>query len=224
MPTCSPRHAGPAAPAPPDDLREHFRALLPRLLGGHGGQAPLRTVGLTSCWPGEGVSTVAAHLAVAAAARAPRPVLLVDANLERPSAHRRFALRPAPGLADALLSGGPPAVQPSAVPQLSLLVAGDVGGRRAHAETSPHLTGLLQALQEDFGLVLFDLPPASGGPFAGRLAGLLDGTLLVVEAERARWQEAQREKELLAQAGANLLGAVLNKRRQYVPRWLQRFF
>ncbi len=226
------RVAGIAACPPqaaPDELRAQLAPLLPRLLGNDGAGPRLRSLGVTSCISGEGVSTVAAHLAVAAATWSEQPVLLVDANLERPSAHARFLVEPAPGLAEALLEGGAsvgpshPFVQPCNVPNLSVLVAGQTDGRLAQVQASTRLSAVLEALEAGFALVVLDLPPASAGPFTARLAGLLDGTILVVEAERAPWEEVEREKGLLVQAGANLLGAVLNKRRQYVPRWAQRF-
>jgi Mrp family chromosome partitioning ATPase len=55
-----------------------------------------------------------------------------------------------------------------------------------------------------------------------RLAGLLDGVLFVIEAERVRWQVAERTTEHLRRANVRLLGAVLNKRRRHVPEWLYR--
>jgi Mrp family chromosome partitioning ATPase len=51
----------------------------------------------------------------------------------------------------------------------------------------------------------------------------LDGVLLVIAAEGTRREAVQREKDLLAQANARLLGAVLNKWRRYTPGWLQRY-
>jgi len=79
-----PRHFDPG-------VREYCRALLRRLEWPSGGSSrSLRTLGVTSCTGGEGVSTVAAHLAAAAAAWGTYSVLLVDANLLGPSVHETF--------------------------------------------------------------------------------------------------------------------------------------
>jgi Mrp family chromosome partitioning ATPase len=178
-------------------------------------------LGLTSCDCGEGVSTVAAQLAGAAASAGLGRVLLVDANLARPAAHRFFGLGPRPGLVEVLLDGAVPAdvIQASGLPSLSVLAA----GRLVQAQEALALGGALQALKPDFELVVVDLPECRSGPLAARLAAQLDGVLLVIEAEGPRPEAVEREKELLVQAGAPLLGAVLNKRRQYLPRWLERY-
>jgi Mrp family chromosome partitioning ATPase len=183
-----------------------------------------RTLGLTSSASGEGVSTVAAQLAVAAARFGMGRVLLVDANLARPAAHRAFGLDPGPGLAELLLEGQARAdvLQPAGIEHLAVLTAGRLGGRLAQAQEALVQGAILEALKAEFDLVMFDLPASRAGPFTARLAARLDAVLLVVEAEKAPHETVQREKELLARAGAPLLGAVLNKRRQYLPDWLQR--
>ena len=70
--------------------------------------------------------------------------------------------------------------------------------------------------------MVFDMPAAGRLGFLVRLASLVDGVLLVVEAERVRWEVARRPIEQLTRANVHLLGAVLNKRRQHVPNWLYR--
>ena len=76
---------------------------------------------------------------------------------------------------------------------------------------------LVKELAQDFELVVCDLPAAGQASCTSRLAGLLDGVLLVVESERVCCEAAERGKELLMRADAQLLGVVLNKRRQARP-------
>ena len=76
--------------------------------------------------------------------------------------------------------------------------------------------------KRNYQFVVLDLPPLSEGSSAVRMAGLADGMILVAEAERARVEVVQRAKESLQDADARLLGAVLNKRRFYIPAWLYR--
>jgi Mrp family chromosome partitioning ATPase len=198
---------------------------LPALLAALPQPRPLRMLGLTSCESGEGVSTVAAQLSTLLARTGHGRVLLVDANLAAPAAHVFFGLRQGPGLVEVLLDDVAPAdvVQPSGVANLAILAAGQASGRLAQAQEALFQPGTLEALKTDFDLVVFDLPACRSGPFPVRLGGLLDGVLLVIEAERASRDVIGREKELLVGANVPLLGAVLNKRRQYVPGWLRRY-
>ena len=200
----------------PDASLEPYRLLLSRL-------PALRTLGLTSAAAGEGVSTVTARVACAAAAL-PGRVLLVDAHLERPAQHRHFDLEPGPGLAEVLLDGTAPGdvIQWPGVADLAVLTAGTPGNRLPAAREALAQGQALDAIKAGFDLVLFDLPPGEDGPLAARLGALLDGVLLVIEAEATAARLVQREKALLTRANVPLLGAVLNKRRQYIPGWLQR--
>lgn len=217
------RNAG-GSPPLSDPVREYCETLLSRLLWSEDASAlRLRMLGVTSCYRGEGVSTVASQLAVAGATAGGLPVLLVDANLARPVVHRTFAVSPSPGWSDVL--GDPRqvnvAIRPSGVKNLSVLPAGTPDRRNWSYEGSG-LGDVLKAIRTEFELVIVDLPPVGQTSAAMRLAGWMDGVLLVVEAERVRYEVAQRTRELLGRSNVHLLGAVLNKRRQYVPNWLYR--
>jgi capsular exopolysaccharide synthesis family protein len=200
--------------------QEYFRPLLDRLRLAPGGQGALRTLGVTSCYSGEGVSTIAAQLALAAALEGDKRVLVVDANSTRPALHRIFDVASGPGWTDLVQASVDlsAAAQPSEIPNLSVLAAGD----SSSAAEASRLSRAVGEVQADFDLVVFDLPAAAEGSNADRLAALVDGVLLVVESERVRWQVAQRTKERLLRCDARLLGAVLNKRQKHVPGWLYR--
>jgi len=206
-------------------VAEPYRALLRGLLAATGlGAGRLRTFGLTSCHGGEGVTTVAAQLALAAASSSDLQVLLVDANVGRPALHRVFHADREPGLADALSDSARPeaAVQASPEANLALLTAGRAQAGSAWLYDRLGSPEAIQALSAGFDLVIFDLPAVGQDSSALSIAGFLDGIVLVVEAERVRWLVAQRAKEMLHRAGANVLGAVLNKRQSYIPNWLYR--
>jgi protein-tyrosine kinase len=194
---------------------EQFTALL------HGlpwtsadGAEPLKSVGFTSCRGGEGVSTVAVRLAVRAAELGGRNVLMVDANLARPSVERMLSLPRGAGLSDVLLENcqRSNAIRPTHVARLRVLSAGD---RTIHPDEvfdPARIAELVAALKDEFDLVIFDLPPAGEVVSAACIARLLDGVVLVVEAHRTSWETAQRVTQQLSRAQARLLGAVLNKR------------
>jgi len=228
MVTLSPGAVAPQRAVPgrrfKDAIQEHCRTVLRRLGWPNiGSGQTLRAIAVTSCYSGEGVSTVAAELAAAAASGDQR-ILLVDANLARPAVHRIFAVERTSGLAEAVLQGSEltDCIRPSSIANLSLLTAGGPQQRGTDVYDSGSLAAVLKAVREEFDLALIDLPAVGEASSAIRLAGLCDGVLLVVESERVRREVARRASEQLAQANAVLLGAVLNKRRRHVPDWLYR--
>jgi Mrp family chromosome partitioning ATPase len=194
-------------------VQRHYRMLLQRLdWPGDKCASQLRTLGVTSSRQGEGVSTVAAHLAAAAAGLSDPPVLLVDANFVQLSPQREYSLDLQPGLADVL--GGAPAakhLRASSVANLYILAAGKASAMPAASCDPEVLAGAVKRLGEDHALVVFDMPAAGESTWALRLAGLLDGVLLVIESRRVRREVVRRTVELLSRANAQLLGAVLNK-------------
>jgi capsular exopolysaccharide synthesis family protein len=197
-------------------VQQPYRALLRRLGWPVSEQGTaLQTLGVTSCFHGEGVSTVAAQLAATAAATPARRVLLVDAHLRSSTAANSFGFSPTSGFADAILSGRNDGLEILAtrVPNLSLVTAGRVQGNPDHVYDSPALAAFVEELKSDFDLIVFDLPPCGDAHAPLRLAEQLDGVLLVVEAERVGQQAARRVRELLSHSGVRLVGAVLNQHR-----------
>lgn len=81
---------------------------------------------------------------------------------------------------------------------------------------------LLNSWTGKYKAVVFDMPPVWDGEFSSRLAGQVDGVILVVEAEKVRWQVARQAKEFLLQGHARLFGVVLNKRQFHIPEWMYR--
>ena len=72
----------------------------------------------------------------------------------------------------------------------------------------------------EYKVVVFDMPPVWDPGFSARLASQVDGVILVVEAEKVRWEVAKQAKEFLGQTNANVVGAVLNKRQFHIPEWM----
>lgn len=208
-----------------EELRAHYWPILDRLgLVGGSRAERAKVIGVTSCQSGEGVSTVAVSLAVTAASFGQGSVLLIDANFDRPAAHRLLGVKASPGLAEVLANRSQsPAFQPSAVANLSILAAGAAEKCSVRALAASSFAELVAGLQKSFVLIVVDLPSIEVGGFTMQMASSLDGVLLVVEAERVHGEVARRRKELLAQADARLLGVVLNKQRRYVPASLERW-
>ncbi len=173
-----------------------YEGLIERLAPAVNGAAPPRVLAVAGCSGGEGASTVAASIAASLARRARERVLLLDsAAIENAS------------------SNGTPHFAVSAFAR-----NGDLVG----TYDAKDLPDLLGSLRRDFGFVVIDMPAVLRRAPHARLCHLIDGVILVVEAERVRWEVAQRAKGVLAESKAKLLGVVLNRRRFPIPGWLYR--
>jgi Mrp family chromosome partitioning ATPase len=104
-----------------------------------------------------------------------------------------------------------------------VLPAGTVRRREWPVLDPVSVNALLAEAGADHNLILFDLPAADQLHQALLVAKRLDQVLLVVRAESTRQRDAQKVVDRLVDDGVPLTGAVLNRQRSYVPRWLQRW-
>jgi polysaccharide biosynthesis transport protein len=206
-----------------DDLRGCFHTLLRNLpWPSRDAARRITTVGVTSCYRREGVSTIAIQTARTAAGSQNHRVLLVDANLTYPAVHQVLGLSLTPGLAEVVLNEQAliPAVR--GTPQrLFVLTAGEGEPVRVYG-AADRWSEVLAKLRQNFDLVVFDLPAISEVGSAMYLFGLLDGVILVVEHEQVRREAAQQKRQDLMRANANILGVAFNKRKEHIPAWLYR--
>lgn len=225
------REPGARLPAPIEasvvrkmEVDEHFQALVRTLwCAPDSGDPPPRTLGLTSCLPGEGVTTTALNLAVGAAQAGLGGVLLVDANTLDPALDELFDTPSHVGLADALAGIAAPleCVRETCFDRLSVMPAGSVAARAAVGCDPVLLREVFETLARHFDIVVVDLPPANELTTCFTLAGRLDAVLLVLQTERVDRQVAYRVRQHLAATGTRMLGAVLNRWRERWPRWLR---
>jgi len=212
---------------------EAFRMLRTSLVWVEGGEL-LRTLVVTSAAPGEGKTLTSANLAVTFAHDGLR-VLLVDCDIRRPRLHRLFKVPRGPGLLDLLkpASGGTPGgvraltfdhdasagdpadalsavLRPTPIAGLTLLTCGAPPTNPTNLLSGVRMRALLQELVQRFDLVILDTPPVLATADAHILGALTDGVLLVVRAGETDRIAAQRAQLQLTQAGARLLGVVLN--------------
>lgn len=167
------------------------------------------TILVTSATAGEGKSTNAANLAVVFAQEGKR-VLLVDADMRKPSLHLFFGGRSAEGLSTVLTNGGE-LIQETPVVGLSLLACGAVPTNPSELLASKRMAELIGEWKAQFDVVIFDTPPILAVTDALILARRCDGVLLVVQAGVANRVLVQKAQVLLQQAQANILGVVLNR-------------
>jgi protein-tyrosine kinase len=214
------RPAGRTRNAPSPAAAPEYFSLI-RNLAGQPGSPVIRSLGFTSSRSGEGVSTVALQCAIAAEQLFNQPILLVEANTERPALQRAMRLERGPGLGELLLDqeARQQCVQ-RYCDNLSVITAGSVAHSSLRRCSAESITRTVDVLQEGQRLTIWDLPAVGQDDLALELASQLDGVVLVVESERVMTDVAQTAANRLRSAGAKLLGAVLNKHREHVPGWL----
>ena len=83
--------------------------------------------------------------------------------------------------------------------------------------------GFWEPLKERFDLIIVDSPPAMMFPDGPSLVSHVDGVILVVEAEKTRWQVALSAKEKIIKSGGTILGIVFNKRKYYIPEYIYKY-
>ena len=207
----------------PVKIREHYSVFREELLlksNGHS-KAPY-VLAIIGCCRGEGVSTIAANISAMLAQLGEGRVLLVDANIRCPSAHRIFQTRLGPGLANILTADQDyrDIIASWRFQNLHILTAGIANGSSSGILRPAQFTKLINSMKKDYRYVVFDMPAVREARSAARLASLCDGVVLVVEAERLRWEVLLNAKAQLLKWNANVLGVVLNKRRFPIPEWL----
>jgi capsular exopolysaccharide synthesis family protein len=167
---------------------------------------------LTSTRQSEGKSTTSYAVARDFAASG-RRVLLVDADLRKPSLHRLLGLANGLGLSNLLARQKPmeEVIQVTDMPGLDFLASGPLPPNPAHLLGSASLGQILATLSERYDLVVIDGPPILGLADAPRLSAAAEGTIFVVEANDAHFGSAKGALKRLLDSRANVIGAVLTK-------------
>ncbi|PFG04465.1 capsular exopolysaccharide synthesis family protein [Bacillus sp. es.034] len=173
----------------------------------------MRSIMVTSSGPGEGKSTTAANMAVVFAQQG-KSVLLVDADMRKPTAHYTFNVTNTFGLTTVLTRQKMlrEVIHPTEVDHLDLLTCGPVPPNPAELLSSRSMEEFLVDVYEDYDMVIFDTPPVLAVTDAQVLANQCHGTILVVSSGTTEIESAQKGKELLQSAKGKLLGVILNNR------------
>jgi protein-tyrosine kinase len=175
---------------------------------------------------GEGVSTIAREFAITAAKRLGKKVLILDAACHNSIQHLYFEISHRYSWKEALSNGDlvESACYHAGVTNLYLspISAGSTSKQQAYFEQAN--AELFSELKKEFDLIVVDSAPASVSAASMAMARYVDGVILVIEAERTRWQVASKVRDTIRKSGGKICGVVLNKRRFYIPekiyKWL----
>ncbi len=195
---------------PFSSIAESYRQMRTNLQFARVGE-PLRTLLVTSPAPGEGKSTTACNLAIAFAQTGKR-VLLVDADLRRPTLDAKFMLKKEPGLTE-FVTGKQPltaVIQHTKVENLHAMCSGEIPPNPAELLGSEAMRDIIEKISRQYDIVVFDSSPILAVTDAAVVSTMVDGTLVVVSAGKTRLQDLDQATELLEGVGGKVTGVVLN--------------
>jgi capsular exopolysaccharide synthesis family protein len=206
-------------------MEEQYQKLRRRLAPSPKQQTKVVMVAATT--HGEGATTTSAILAATLARSGHSKILLVDANLRTPALDGVFNedTQHTEGLSDVVCADVPveSAIYQTNFPNLFLLPVGKSHSSPSYLFDGDPIARLLNDLRERFDFIIIDGAPLDGYSESFFLASKVDGVVLVVESERTKKQVVKKIKKELEWGPINLLGVVLNKKRNYIPKTLERF-
>jgi protein-tyrosine kinase len=198
--------------APKSPISEQYRTIRTNIQFSTVDEA-IRSIVVTSAAPGEGKSTTVSNLAVVFAQQG-KKVLLIDADLRKPTTHYTFQLLNTKGLTNVLTKQihFHEAVQDTVMENLNILTSGPIPPNPSELLASNAMKQLLKEAYKLYDLVLFDSPPILAVTDAQVLANLSDGSIMVTSSGFTDKDAAVKAKELLENAKSKLLGAILNNK------------
>jgi protein-tyrosine kinase len=195
--------------APQSLAAEQYRSLRTRIKASENGRV-FRSIIITSPNKGDGKSLTAANLALAMAQEFQQRVMLVDADLRRPSLHHLFGINDTPGLTDVLMGGSTLEDALVEIPEhrLTVLPSGLVPVHPAELLGSTGMRRVLDTLRTRYDRLILDMPPVAPLADVSIAAGLVDGILMIVRAGVT--PKPAIERALAGLEMPKVLGLVLN--------------
>ena len=196
---------------PQSQMAESYRALRTSLLLSNLG-APPKVIMVTSARPQEGKTTTSINTAIVLAQKGVR-VLLIDADLRRPSVHKTLGMGPRSGLSNVLT--GSATIQQTitispVLPNLFILPAGTPPPNPAELLASSNMRDLILELREQYDHIVIDTPPTLSVTDAVVLSPRADATILVIRSGQTTKQALRRARDILMQVNAHVAGVLLN--------------
>ncbi|WP_169087673.1 CpsD/CapB family tyrosine-protein kinase [Paenibacillus sp. PL91] len=171
----------------------------------------LQVLMVSSAGPGEGKSTTITNLAVTFA-QSEKKVVLIDADLRKPTAHHTFSISNRLGLSTVISQqcSLEEVIQVSDIPNLDVITSGAIPPNPAEMMNSKRMTAVIDRLREMYDIILIDTPPLLAVTDAQIVATKSDGVILVVDQGRVKREIAGKAVKNLESVNARILGVVLN--------------
>ncbi|KOF08651.1 capsular biosynthesis protein, partial [Planococcus glaciei] len=166
---------------------------------------------VTSSMHSEGKSTTAANLAIVFAQEG-KQVLIIDADMRKPTMHFTFSLKNNIGLSSILIRQNilKEAVKTTHVENLDLITCGPIPPNPAELLGSKSMNLLMVQLKELYDIIIIDAPPILAVADSQILANICEGAVLVINSGETEKGKAMKAKEVLASSNSRLIGAVVN--------------
>lgn len=173
----------------------------------------IRIIGLTSCIPNEGKSSVSLNLAISLA-EAGKKTIFVDADLRKSVLVGRYRINQSLRGLVHYLSGIIPdseLIYQSNIDYLYMIFSGPIPPNPSELLGGENFTNLIKKLGEEYDYVIIDTPPLGSVIDSAIIAKSCHGMILVIESKNISYKFAQRVKQQLEMTGCPILGTVLNK-------------
>jgi exopolysaccharide transport family protein len=196
---------------PQSQMAESYRALRTSLLLSNLG-APPKVIMVTSALPQEGKTTTSINCAVVLAQKGIR-VLLIDADLRRPSIHKTLGMGPRSGLSNVLTGSATleqTITRSPILPNLWILPAGTPPPNPAELLASANMRDALEVLRGQYDHIVVDTPPTLSVTDAVVLSPAADAIVLVIRSGQTTKQALRRSRDILMRVNAKVSGVLLN--------------
>lgn len=199
---------------PDSPIAEAYRSLRTNILFSSIDE-PVKTLIVTSCQSGDGKTTTIANLAVAFSQEGKR-VLLIDADLRRPTLHTFFMQSNQSGLTNILSNQmeWQDAVYSTSIENLFFIGSGPTPPNPSEMLGSKKMNRLMEELSAHYDMILFDAPPSLAVTDGLVLASKCDGVIAVISVGVTKRQQAKKMYAGLEHVKARLLGVVLNHKKK----------
>jgi succinoglycan biosynthesis transport protein ExoP len=196
---------------PQSQMAESYRALRTSLLLTSLGTPP-KVILITSALPEEGKTTTSINCAIVLAQKGTR-VLLIDADLRRPSIHKTLGMGPKVGLSNVLTGAitlQEATIRSNILPNLFVLPAGTPPPNPAELLASAEMKDVLTKLREQYDHIVVDTPPTLSVTDAVIMSTRADAVVLVIRSGQTTKQALRRARDILMQVNARVCGVLMN--------------
>lgn len=193
----------------PFAIKEAYNSIRTKLMfTGKGEKCPVFAV--TSSLASDGKSTVSVSLAISIA-MAEQRVLLIDADMRKPSGHRYFGVDCRHGLSEYLAGlNGELKLRPTDIDNLFILTAGQIPPNPAELLGSKQMDVLLDYARQHFDYIIIDTPPVNIVTDSTVIADKITGYIMVVQSGKNHMQDVSEAVHQIEEMNGNIVGMILN--------------